>query len=136
MKFCQPHWDRLRKAIDDRGLSDLIAPDGETAAAQMADQLKRAEAGDESETLVNYDPLMAAHWAIVNNVSGLGPGIALELMMPDEDGSDRCPLCYANEGHKLACNEEGCTFTFDDWCERAADDQAEHVRKLREGSDS
>lgn len=97
MKFCQGHWDRLRKAIDDRGLGHLVAPDGKAAAQQMADQLERADRGEEPFTPVNYDPLMAAHWAIVNAVSALAPGIALHLMMPDEDGSEKCPLCYAND---------------------------------------
>jgi hypothetical protein len=133
MRFCQDHWDRLRKAIDERGLTDLVAPDGKVAMAQLADQLERAQRGEEKTlTPVNYDPLMAAHWAIVNNVAETarkfgGPGAALYAM-----AGDCCPLCYANEQHQAVCNEEGCTFTYDDWIDRAADDELEHVKKMRE----
>ena len=122
MKFCQDHWDRLRKAIEDRGLSDLIAPDGATAAAQLADQI---ESG--GMTPVNYDPLMAAHWAIVSNVGALADGLVLTLMMPNEDGSDRCPLCYANTHNPHGHN-------YDEWIDRAADDQVEQVKKMRSES--
>jgi hypothetical protein len=125
MKFCQPHWDSLRKAIDDRGLSDLVAPDAETAGLQMAQEF------EQGPSAVTYDPLMAAHWAIVNNVGDLVPGGILYLMAPDEDGSERCPLCVVNEGHRLGCAVPGCTFTYDDWVDHAADDQLAHVEKLR-----
>lgn len=131
MRFCQDHWDRLRAAIDERGLSHLIAPDGKTAMMQMADQLKRAEAGDEPHTPVNYDPLMSAHWAIVNNLGDAarqhgGPGAALYILT-----GDICPLCFANEQHQQGCQDEGCTFTYDDWIDYAANDQAEYVKTLR-----
>ena len=128
MKFCQGHWDRLREAIETRGIADLIAPDGHVALEQMADQLNRAEAGEEPSTPVNYDPLMAAHWAIINNVSEAGgPGCLLHMISTP----DCCPLCFANEQHEAICTEPGCTFTFDDWIDRAADDQLAHVKTMR-----
>jgi hypothetical protein len=127
MKFCMDHWNALRAAIDERGLTDLVAPDGQTAVAQLADQV------DQGETPANYDPLMAAHWAIVNNISGLGRGVALYLLYPNEDGSDRCPLCYANEQHRMTCEDLECAFTYDGWIDRAADDQAERVAEMRAG---
>lgn len=111
MKFCQDHWDRLRARIEDRGLSHLIAPDGITAAAQIADQLERAvdrlEGGailpargdlDETVTPVNFDPLMSAHWAITANVmKQLGPD-GMYLMGGGDEG-DEDPIdfgLYAN----------------------------------------
>lgn len=127
MRFCQDHWDRLRRAIEDRGLSDLIAPDGRVAMRQLADQLERAGRGEEPETPVNYDPLMAAHWAIVSNVGALARGAALELMRPNEDGSPRCPLCWAN-------SENPHGYNYDEWIDRAADDQAAHVAEMRQKS--
>ena len=132
MRFCQDHWDRLRLAIEERGLSHLIAPDGQTAMLQMADQLERGQRGEQPETPVNYDPLMSAHWAIVNNISAVGPGVVLELMTPNEDGSERCPLCYANAQHEAHCRDDGCTFTYDAWIDYAASDEAERVRAMRE----
>ena len=124
MKFCQPHWDALRAAIDKRGLTDLVAKGGLAAAENMKAEL------DGTATLANYDPLMAAHWAIVNNVNTQGGPEAVLYLLSAEDA---CPLCYANEQHKLHCHEEGCEFTFDNWVERAADDQLQHVNELRAG---
>ena len=62
MKFCQDHWDRLRQRIDDRGLSHLIAADGQKAVSMMTSQLQ-----ERRTTRENYDPLMGAHFAILNN---------------------------------------------------------------------
>ena len=79
MKFCQPHWDALRRAIDDRGLSHLVARDG-AAAAELLRAQAEGEAGPEA-----YDPLMAAHnmiasWAVENG------GLAMLQ-------GDLCPVC-------------------------------------------
>lgn len=132
MRFCQEHWDALRQAIDARGLGDLVAPDGEVAMAQLVDQLRRGERGEEETvTAVNYDPLMSAHWAIVNNLAEVarthgGSEAALFIMV-----GDCCPLCFANEQYERHCTEEGCTFSYDDWIDRAAADEARRVAQLR-----
>ncbi len=39
-------------------------------------------------------------------------------------------VCNANTAHKQGCNIEGCEFTFDEWVERAADDQHAKAREL------
>lgn len=131
MRFCQTHWTELREAIEERGLGDLIAPDGEVAMEQIVDQLKRAERGEDPGTPVNYDPLMAAHWAIVNNLTEAarataGPAAALHVAM-----GDHCPVCFANEQHELSCDDPDCAFTYDAWIGYAADDQLAHVKTLR-----
>lgn len=151
MRFCQDHWDRLRAAIDERGLSHLIASDGRLAIEQLADQLQRAQEGEEPVSPVNYDPLMAAHWSIVNNVMAqLGPN-ALYLMSggpedpvegygPKYEGRTwpRCPLCYINLAHEVSCKEENCALSKENGYEwminRAADDQVQAVAEMRESS--
>lgn len=84
MKFCTNHWEALRKAIEDRGLSHLVAKDGETAASNMKAELE----GQKSPQ--NYDPLMDAHWMITNRALKMG---GLYLMTVDADGNHYCPLC-------------------------------------------
>lgn len=115
MKFCQPHWDELRAALDERGLSHLIAKDGKQAVKNLAAELT------EGRSVENYDPLMAAHNAILNNVMGV---VGIEVMYPNEDGSDRCPLCFLTTEHKAGCKDPTCEIdSYDDWIDRAADDQ-------------
>jgi hypothetical protein len=149
MNMCQQHWDRLREKIAERGLSELIAADGEIAAAQVADQLQRGESSP-----ANFDPLMGAFWAIGSNVMAtLGPN-ALYLVSggPDapQDPIDfsiyrnaaavrgrlamfgieptwpRCGLCYLGLAHELTCDGTDCSLPKVDgyaWMlDRAADD--------------
>lgn len=125
MKFCQPHWDALRGEIERRGLSRLVAKGGTAAAERMAREIEGTAGPDD------FDPLMAAHNLILNNAmdvckrAGASP---LVLMMPNEDGSDRCPLCFLNERHKEGCEIADCTFSYDDWIQRAAAD-AERIAR-------
>jgi hypothetical protein len=137
MNMCQEHWDRLREKINQRGLSHLIAPDGQTAAAQLADQFQRSAEDRDESTVANFDPLMGAFMAIGSNIMGLLGQSALYLMSggPDalEDPIDfaqyangdavrgrlalfglpltwpRCGLCYAGLAHELTCTEQWCT---------------------------
>jgi hypothetical protein len=111
VKFCQPHWDTLRAAIKDRGLSALIAESGQQAVSNMASELS------DGPTIDNFDPLMSAMWAIIGNLSTNNPGV---LFM------DGCPLCYANRDHARGCTDPACTDRaayYDRWIGRAADDQ-------------
>jgi hypothetical protein len=136
MRFCQDHWDRLRKKIEERGLSVLISENGEEAAKKLFDQLN-----GEKPTLDNFDPLMNAHWAIFGNVVKILPQ-ATGYLMDDSSPQDniwqtgmpfkffgktwpRCPLCYIGIAHELTC--EGCdlpTVNGYDWMlDKAADEQ-------------
>lgn len=143
MKFCQEHWDRLRAKIDERGLAHLVGA-GDLAAAQVKDQLKQGV------TPVNFDPLMSAHWGIVANVvhvleagSADAPGDVLYLMSagPEEPVAarenctwPRCPLCFLNLAHDLACTDERCTLDRErgyDWMlDRAADEAKAQAEQL------
>lgn len=143
MRVCDHHWTLLKAAIEERGLSDLIAKDGETALRNLTAELKG------QDMLANYDPLMAAHWAIVNNCMSLIAGIGgnpLYLMGGSDDpvvgyGKQyegrtwpHCPLCYVNLAHEVTCKDRRCklpkTTGYDFWITRAADDQAQHVKEM------
>jgi hypothetical protein len=97
MKFCMPHWEALRTAVNARGLGDLVARSGEELGAKLEKEL----AGD--NTLASFDPLMAAHNMILSNALNAG---GLEVMAPNDDGTERCPVCY---------------LSVPDWIDKAAD---------------
>jgi hypothetical protein len=117
MKICQSHWDKLRAAIDERGLSSFVAKDGVKAAQQMANQLNGS---DDKE---DYDPLMSAYWAIMgNSIKAFGIGA-----MQEDFG---CPLC-ALDTHAAECKDEGCPkYTGADWIGLAADGQLSIAKDL------
>ena len=100
MQFCQPHWDMMRAEIEKLGIADWVASDGETAAKQLVDQVKRDET-----TPVNYDPLMAAHNAIFGRVL---QGLGLVVMNADYG----CPICDLNsrrdEDGFCTCDHPDC----------------------------
>lgn len=113
MKFCESHWDELREKIRERGLYGLVATSGEQAAAQMVSQVQ------DGASKANFDPLMGAHNAIVSNALYVA---GLPLMMQNDDGSDRCPLCYLVDN--CPCGR-GDACPFRTWTTRAADDMRE-----------
>lgn len=79
MKFCQPHWDRLRAAIETRGLMPLVARDGREAIARLKDEIEG------SADKATFDPLMAAHNMILARCTEL---LGLYLY-----SGDYCPVC-------------------------------------------
>lgn len=116
MKFCQPHWETLRAAIDARGLYHLVAKGGEQAARNLAAEVT---AGPSIQT---FDPLMSAHneiWMRAMDVGGLA------IMAPNADGSERCPICFLNDAHDAECKgPPACSLPprpFDHWIDKAAD---------------
>lgn len=152
MRFCEDHWKRLREAIEARGLGDLIASSGATVAQQVAQELEQGEASP-----TTYEPLMAAHMAILSNaIQTLGAvqPASVQYLMQDgetvpEDLVDReryptaaegatwprCPLCYLGLAHELTCSDDRCQLPKVDgyaWMiERAADDQKEAWEKIK-----
>ena len=113
MQFCKPHWNDLRKAIDDRGLSGLVAGSGEKACAALVRQLEGTD--DKSD----FDPLMNANWAI--HMAALEDG-GLYLLGTDENGNDYCPLCEAEK--------HGPPDIVADWINGCCDAQLETAREL------
>ncbi len=113
MRICPEHWKELRSAIDDRGLSGLIAGSGEKATAAMLRQIAGAEEPSD------FDPLMNANWGIMNAALECG---GLYLVGEDQTGSQYCPLCevekHAGEG------------TAAEWIRGCCDAQLEAAREL------
>lgn len=108
MQFCQKHWDELRAAIDGRGLAKFVSEGGEEVARRMSDPKHERD----------FDPLMDAHMAIVQNLAAtFGVGV---LMI------DGCPLCGAIDN--CPCADEVCAYAT--WIGRAADDQRERAVAL------
>lgn len=132
MKFCQNHWDKLRAAIEAQGLDSMVPKSGEEACNRMVKQLQG------NEVLNNYDPLMAAHNAILSNAMDtlryIG-GNPFFMMAEHRDHPEwECPICYLNwlsEEHDRTCIEPDCKkprgLKFDDWVEKAAQGQREYV---------
>lgn len=135
----------LKAAITERGLGSLVAPDGQTAVAQLKSQLE-----SEGSTKTNYDPLMSAMFAISGNAADLVKsmgGNALYVMVrgveetpiegvPGYEGRTwpYCPLCHINLAHEIYCRDPNCPLDkergYDDWIERAADDQVKAAKDL------
>lgn len=108
MKFCNSHWESLRQAIQDRGLTPLISSSGEEAAEKLADELQRGENVD------NFDPLMRAHNAIWANAMSFvadGGGNPLAMLDPEAPDKVQCPICYLNDAsqrHDELCKDPHC----------------------------
>ena len=118
MKICDTHWQALRKAIDDRGLTRFISKDGEQASQNMVAQLQGEDTKD------HYDPLMAAVFAIWGNAI---EAFGLDIMRPEAP----CPLCVLDQ-HVKECTDEGCTMkqSGSDWIGYAADGQIDAATEL------
>lgn len=106
MKICQPHWDELRRAIRDRGLEQYVSKDGADAAARLVRSM------EEKQSKANFDPLMAAHTAILSNALRIG---GLYILAPAEGGGLRCPICHLKRP---------------EWIDYAANDQLMTAREL------
>jgi len=122
MKFCMIHWDRLKTEIQNLGMEPLMAKTGEDVMAKMVQEV---EVGQTTKT--TFDPLMGAHNAILSRALDIA---GLNLMMQNEDGTDRCPLCYLQQQHDLSCKEEGCTHSFEPWIGFAAKDMLAEAKSL------
>lgn len=112
MKFCNTHWEKLRAAIEERGLTPLVSDGGASVAEKMAD------AGGTGLRLDNFDPLMGAHNKIVEHALG---AVGLALFQPNDDGSPRCPICYLTALHQAQCRDPKCGQDFEAWINFAAD---------------
>lgn len=144
MNMCQGCWDKLREAIDKRGLSSLVSDSGEKAAEIIA----RAANG-EPESIDNFDPLLNAWGSICSNgmeaIQRIG-GNPMIIMAPpgapvDELGDwPRCVICYLNwvmDKHDETCTDPNCQkpkgeaahYTW--MIDRAADDQVDVWKQMK-----
>lgn len=115
MKFCTKHWERLRQAIDERGLTSFVAH-------TEADVARKTAAGVSAATA--FDPLLGAHNAIVANALH---AVGMELLTLRPDGSEWCPICFLLT---CECGRPECPVEFEGWIDRAADDAVEAARAL------
>jgi len=91
MRICKDHWAMMREAIDNKGMSTLIAKDGETALQNEVAQLEAGKNGDpEPHKAAPFDPLMSMHWHFANDALRCG---GLYLLGQKPGGGDYCPIC-------------------------------------------
>ena len=121
MKFCERHWGMLHKEVEDKGLTQFVAPTGEEAFKRMTADLDNKEF-----TRSTFDPLMGAHNAIMSNVLG---AVGLGIFNETED-LQHCPLCFAQTEHDDNCQMSGCNQNFDNWIKKAVEDQMEIAKSL------
>lgn len=124
--ICQPHWNTLRKNIDDRGLGSFVAQSGTGAISMIENQVENHNEGQHGPTLANWDPLMSAYFLILQNATEIlgiqvftdeGCVICLLNTMRTDDGRCTCglPTC--------AGREPGSIPDFETWLTEAADGQ-------------
>lgn len=91
MRICKEHWSLCRQAIDDRGMSGLIAKDGKTAVDDAVADLQ----GVPDPKHERFDPLMSMNWHWTNEALRCG---GLYLMAVDAEANPAndghyCPIC-------------------------------------------
>jgi len=104
----------LRKAIEDRGLSHLVAKSGEEAFENMKAELQGESSG-------SYDLLMNCNWMICT--AALKEG-GLYLLSGKEDGTPYCPICEDVAHNPPEEKEEVETW----WIDGPADSVLEYCR--------
>jgi len=85
MKFCMDHWNLCRAAVDDRGMTPLVAADGAEAIERTVEELNGGTP--------KFDPLMSMHWHWTNSALEAG---GLYLMGQNDTGENEghfCPVC-------------------------------------------
>lgn len=146
MRFCQPHWDTMRAAVDERGMAALVPEGGARAAEEVLARLLEGE-----ESLDVFDPLMWMHMAIWSRAMSVLAGVGSDpmLLMVDwstvpEVASDdafteaaACPLCVLDLlawEHDARCTDEACQKEpgpiVGDWIPSCADAALERYQQL------
>lgn len=101
------HWNRLKESIAGAGMEHLVASDGKACVENLKDELR-----EKKLTKGNFDPLMSANLAIINNALA-GGGFYLMT-------GNYCPLC---EFRKYGGTPK-------EWIENATRDALARARKL------
>jgi hypothetical protein len=87
MRICKEHWQMCRNAVDERGMSGLVARNGKEAADNAVDELQGGSPP--------FDPLMSMNWHWSAEAMRCG---GLYLMTVDtetnpENEGHYCPIC-------------------------------------------
>lgn len=77
----------MRDAVETRGLSSLVAKDGQEAIERTVDEL---EGGDHKK---NFDPLMSMHWHFTNEAIRCGGLYLMGESDSAENDRQYCPVC-------------------------------------------
>jgi hypothetical protein len=104
MRICTLHWEQLKTAIDERGLTPFISKDGEEAIKRIAGSLSNKSAD-------TFDPLIQANVAIWNNAI---EAFSTDILKDDAPCKD------------VGCNKE----TGSDWIRYAADGQLQNAKDM------
>lgn len=88
VRICKEHWKDMRDAIEARGMSGLIAKDGEQAVNDAVADLNN-EPDPKHE---RFDPLMSMnwHWGRIALEAG---GLAMMARGPESNDGHFCPIC-------------------------------------------
>ena len=116
MKMCVEHWKALKNAIIERGMGQFIA--------QGNDAVARVQRAQEKEDATTFEPLLAAYMNITQHAISL---IGLSVMVPDDDGAERCPICYG-VAHCGCGRGEQCDIL--QWITYAADAELGYAKEL------
>lgn len=104
MEFCETHFNLLRDATKRAGIDDIV-----------------------KLSLDEFDPLMYAHDRIVANVMNY---TGLDLLLPDGNDAERCPLCFVASNHREKCIDPTCHVdSYDHWIDIAVT-EAKEVKTL------
>ena len=100
MRMCDVHYQELRKAIDDRGLTHLCRSNQENYNQTLLELKQVSDPTDHK----HFDPLHSAVWGIYSNALKSG---GLYLMSEE----NICPLCEleAHTTEKAATWIQNCT---------------------------
>lgn len=118
MEFCAKHWDGLRQAVDEQGLSHLVSANPVVAVVRGM-----AEASDDPEM---FDPLMFAMWNLLSNGSKI---INRPLLL-----IDGCPICYLLDEHERTCDGDPRCRTVEEvesWTGKAAMSARQRYETIR-----
>lgn len=106
MKFCMPHWNKLKDKIEEQGMSHLISKNGH----EIVERMKEGK----------FDPLMSCHNIILRNAVENG-GTYLLKEKPDSDDEHYCPLCELDKHSKTPKSSE--------WIKLAVKEALEYCRE-------
>lgn len=124
MRYCETHWQALRDGVELRGMTHLVAADGEQAAENMVAELEGEE---------RFDPLMGSHWIIARRVlkniasSSAGASAALSFFGDPE----WCPLCTVQQSYDLYGDRPRPPEALDaqGWIDMSLDGALEYARR-------
>lgn len=126
MTLCERHWQALREAIEERGMSALITSDADTLGKRVMQGIKSGH-----ESVASFDPLMTGFMLIMGNTIEL---LGVEALMIDDDTKEGpCAICLLVDLHEKACSDPNCEADYETWVDKAAEGAADTWAQLKAG---